>query len=59
MEEKMIYIDPVYYDAEKQQITFSPLSEVTGFSTFFRLLAGWGSATINAHRYYTTGNDNP
>jgi len=59
IEDTMIYIDPVYYDAVEQQITFSPLSEVTGFSTFFRTLAGWGSATINAHQYYTSGTDNP
>lgn len=24
---------------------------------FFRILSGWGSATINAHRYYTSGSD--
>jgi hypothetical protein len=59
IKDEMIYIDPVYYNPAEQKITFTPLSEVTGFSTFFRLLAGWGGATINAHRYYTTGTDNP
>lgn len=59
IKDEMIYIDPVYYNPAEQKITFTPLSEVTGFSTFFRLLSGWGSATINAHRYYISGTDNP
>jgi hypothetical protein len=55
--EDYIYIDPIFYNADKHEITFTPLAEVTEFSSFFRILSGWGSATINAHRYYTTGND--
>jgi len=54
---KTIYIDPEYYDIEGQKITFTPLSKVTGFTKFFRLLSGWGAASINAHRYYTSGTD--
>ena len=57
MNEEYLYIDPVYYNSEKHEITFSPISEVTEFSSFFRILSGWGSATINAHRYYTSGSD--
>jgi len=55
--EEYLFIDPIFYDADKHEITFAPLSEVTEFSAFFRILSGWGSATINAHRYYTTGSD--
>jgi len=51
------FIDPIFYDSEKHEVTFTPLSNVTGFSKFFRILSGWGSATINAHRYYTSGSD--
>lgn len=54
---KYLYIDPIFYIPEKQEITFTPLSRVTEFSSFFRILSGWGSATINAHRYYTSGSD--
>jgi hypothetical protein len=59
LDHKEIYIDPIFYDPFHHTITFTPLSEVTGFSTAFRILSGWGAATINAHRYYTTGSDNP
>jgi hypothetical protein len=52
-----LFIDPIFYNAEKHEITFTPLSEVTEFGSFFRILSGWGSATINAHRYYTSGRD--
>lgn len=51
------FIDPIFYDPEKHVVTFTPLSDVTEFSGFFRILSGWGSATINAHRYYTLGSD--
>ena len=53
-----IYIDPIFYDPIGQKITFIPQSKVTGFSTIFRFLSGWGSATINANRYYSSGTDN-
>ena len=52
-----LFIDPIYYNPENREVTFTPLSEVTEFSRFFRVLSGWGSATINAHRYYTSGSD--
>jgi hypothetical protein len=55
--EDYLFIDPIFYNSEKHEITFTPLSEVTEFSVFFRILSGWGSATINAHRYYTSGSD--
>ena len=55
--EEYIYVDPIYYNSEKHEVTFTPISEVTEFSSFFRILSGWGSATINAHRYYTSGSD--
>ena len=54
---KDFFIDPIFYDSEKHKVTFTPLSKVTEISRFFRILSGWGSATINAHRYYTTGSD--
>ncbi len=52
-----LFLDPIFYNPEKHEITFTPLSEVTEFGAFFRILSGWGSATINAHRYYTSGSD--
>ncbi len=57
LNETYVFVDPVFYNPDNHEITFTPLSEVTEFSPFFRILSGWGSATINAHRYYTTGSD--
>ncbi|MFC2123769.1 transglutaminase family protein [Bacteroidota bacterium] len=45
-------IDPELYDPETGALLFEPLGQVTEFSTFFRIFSGWGSAAVNAHRYY-------
>jgi transglutaminase-like putative cysteine protease len=50
-------IDPQYYDPLTGELRFTPLTKVFAYSTPFRFLAGWGSAAVNAHRYYRTGQD--
>jgi len=50
-------IDTLYYDPDRGALNFEPLAPVTGLSPLFRLLAGWGSTAVNAHRYYVTGKD--
>jgi len=45
-------IDPDLYNPETGELLFEPLSPVTGYSRFFRILTGWGSAAVNAHRFY-------
>jgi hypothetical protein len=51
------YIDTLHYDAEAENITFTPQSEVLDYTPAFRLMAGWGAAPVNAYRYYKTGVD--
>ena len=53
----LIQIDPTDKNLQNEGITFEPLSTVTEFSYLFRALTVWGSAGVNAHRYYTTGRD--
>jgi transglutaminase-like putative cysteine protease len=47
----------IYYDPQAGAITFTPLTEVRAYTPVFRLLAAWGSAAVNAHRYYVSGVD--
>lgn len=48
-------IDTLHYDAEAGGITFTPLTEVFDYTPASRVVFGWGSAAVNAHRYYVTG----
>ena len=51
------YVDPLFWDAQANRPTFTPLSEVTGISPAFRAFTWWGAAAVNAHRFYSTGKD--
>jgi hypothetical protein len=51
------YIDSLFYDAQARQITFVPLSQVTGVSPLFKALTWWGATAVNAHRFYLSGKD--
>jgi len=57
MEGRTQDIDPHHYDPTTGQLTFTPLTRVFEYTPFFRILAGWGSTAVNAHRYYVTGRD--
>lgn len=50
-------VDSLFYDTQAGKLAVTPLSEVLEYSPAFRLLAGWGSTAVNAHRYYVTGKD--
>jgi transglutaminase-like putative cysteine protease len=50
-------IDSTHYNDEVALLDFEPLSPVHQFTPAFRLLAGWGSAAVNALRYYQSGKD--
>lgn len=50
-------IDSIFHDAATGKPAFTPLSKVYAYNPAFRLLAGWGSAAVNAYRYYVTGKD--
>jgi transglutaminase-like putative cysteine protease len=50
-------VDSIHYDAQSQELTFTPVSEVQEVSRAFGLFAGWGCTAANAHRYYMTGKD--
>lgn len=50
-------IDSLHYDVESGRITFTPLTEVFNYTPVSRVVYGWGSAAVNAHRYYVTGKD--
>lgn len=50
-------VDSIFYDADLAQITFTPLSEITGVPPLFKALMDWGAPAVNAHRYYLTGKD--
>lgn len=52
-----IEIDPSDKNWQNEKMTFVPLKKVTGFSFFFRILTIWGSAGVNAYKYYTKGKD--
>ena len=51
------YLDSLFYDAQAGEITFTPLSKVTGITPVFKLFTWWGATAVNAHRYYVTGKD--
>ena len=50
-------IDSKYMDAVDGQLLFHTHAPVKKYTPLFRLFAGWGSAAVNAYRYYITGND--
>jgi transglutaminase-like putative cysteine protease len=51
------HIDSLFYDAQAGQKLSTPLSEVLDLTPAFGLLAAWGCAAVNAHRYYVSGKD--
>jgi transglutaminase-like putative cysteine protease len=50
-------IDSVAYDRQADRIDFTPVTKVFNYTPYFRILAGWGSSSVNAHHYYRTGKD--
>jgi len=50
-------IDLTDIDLTSDKISFMPLTKVRCYTWFSRLLAGWGSIAVNAHRYYKSGKD--
>ena len=50
-------IDSLHYDAETGKIDFTPVTKITDYPLWLRMLAGWGCTAANAHRYYVTGKD--
>lgn len=50
-------IDSIAYDRQAGRIDFTPVTNVFNYTPCFRILAGWGSSAVNAHRYYRTGKD--
>ena len=53
----IIEIDPSDTNYQNKKVSFVPLTKVTEFGFLFKLVTLWGSAGVNAHRYYTTGKD--
>jgi transglutaminase-like putative cysteine protease len=51
------YVDSLHYDAKAGKIAFTPLTHVFSYTPASRVFFGWGSAAVNAHRYYLTGKD--
>lgn len=51
------HIDSLFYDAQARQITFAPLSRVTGVAPLFKAFTWWGATAVNAHRLYLSGKD--
>lgn len=50
-------IDSVHYDAQMGKTDFRPLTKIRYYTFLERVFYGWGSAAVNAHRYYVTGKD--
>jgi len=50
-------IDLLFYDADREGLTFTPLSTVRHHTPLFKWATKWGEAAVNAHRYYRTGKD--
>lgn len=50
-------IDPLFWDSDAGQATFTPLSPVTAISPTFKAFTWWGAPAVNAYRYYRTGKD--
>lgn len=50
-------VDSLWYDRQVGRLDFVSLTNVFEITPLFRLFAGWGSAVVNAHRYYRTGKD--
>lgn len=57
VDDKLRYIDSLFYDANAGEITFTPLSEVMEVPPVLRFFEAWGAPAVNAHRYYLTGKD--
>ena len=51
------YVDSLHYNAKAGEITFTPLTQVFDYTPASRVFFGWGSAAVNAHRYYLTEKD--
>jgi transglutaminase-like putative cysteine protease len=51
------HVDSLFYDAHARQITFAPLSRVTGVAPLFKAFTWWGATAVNAHRFYLSGKD--
>jgi transglutaminase-like putative cysteine protease len=50
-------VDSLFYDEQTRQITFEPLSKVTGIAPIFKAFTWWGATAVNAHRFYLSGKD--
>jgi hypothetical protein len=57
LEGKTRAIDPLFWDEQAGQPSFTPLSRVTGISSTFKAFTWWGAPAVNAHRFYRTGKD--
>jgi transglutaminase-like putative cysteine protease len=57
VDDKVRYVDSLFYDANAGEITFTPLSEVMEVPPVLRFFETWGVPAVNAHRYYLTGKD--
>jgi hypothetical protein len=55
--DEVMDIDSKYMDAVCGEFSFQTNSPVRKYTPLFRLLSGWGSAAVNAHRYYKTRSD--
>lgn len=51
------HIDSLHFDAQAGKIDFKSLTKIQDYSPLERVFFGWGSAAVNAHRYYVTGKD--
>lgn len=50
-------IDSIHFDTARGEIDFTPLTDIQEVTPAFKILAFWGSAGVNAHRYIRTGKD--
>ena len=57
LDDQVVYVDSIFYDVQRSEITFTPLSEVGEVPPLLRIMERWGAPAVNAHRYYTTGKD--
>jgi hypothetical protein len=56
-DDRVVYVDSLFYDTQRSEITFTPLSEVGEVPSVLKILERWGAGAVNAHRYYRTGKD--
>ena len=57
VEGEVLEVDPVCFDDETGEATFTSLSRVRDHTPLFKRVTSWGEAALNAHRYYRTGKD--